>query len=396
MRSPRALTALLAIAAVAAACGVNPVTGKKELQVVSQAEELAIGKQQYAPSRQGQGGDLVTDPALTAYVAEVGGRVAAHAKRDLPYEFVVLASGVPNAWALPGGKIAVNRGLLLELEDEAELAAVLGHEVTHADARHGAQGIERGLLAQIGMVAIAIGVQGEDNSAVLMGSAMLGAQLITTKYGRDAELESDRYGTRYMAEAGYDPRAAISLQEKFVKLSQGRSGGWLEGLFASHPPSQERVEANRKHADALRRKLGATTLKDGGARGRDRYLAATAGIRKSKDAYAAYDEGKKKLAKEPKAALALAEKAIALEPKEALFHSLAGTAQQKLGDAGAARRSYDAALARNPDYFEFWLRRGLLRKELGDAGAKADLEKAHAMLPTKTSAEALGLPTKGR
>ena len=396
MRPTTALLATALLAAALVACGVNPVTGKQELQVVSQAEELAIGKQQYAPSRQGQGGDLVTDPALTAYVAGVGARVAAHATRDLPYEFVVLASGVPNAWALPGGKIAVNRGLLLELEDEAELAAVLGHEVTHADARHGAQGIERGLLAQIGMVAIAIGVQGEDNSAVLMGSAMLGAQLITTKYGRDAELESDKYGTRMMAAAGYDPRAAISLQEKFVKLAEGRSSGWLEGLFASHPPSQARVDANRKHADALLRKLGATTLKDGGARHRDAYLAATAGIRKSKEAYAAYDAGQKLLAKDPKGALAQAEKAIALEPKEALFHSLAGTAQQKLGDAGAARKSYDAALARNPDYFEFWLRRGLLRQKQGDAGAKADLEKAHAMLPTKTSAEALGLPTNGR
>jgi predicted Zn-dependent protease len=394
MRHTRPLISLACLAAALVACGVNPVTGKKELQVVSQQEELAIGKQQYAPSRQGQGGDLVTDPKLTAYVAKVGSRVAEHAKRELPYEFVVLASGVPNAWALPGGKIAVNRGLLLELEDEAELAAVLGHEVVHADARHGAQGIERGLLAQIGMVAVAIGVQGEDNSAVLMGSAMLGAQLITTKYGRDAELESDKYGTRYMAAAGYDPRAAISLQEKFVKLSAGKSGGWLEGMFASHPPSQERVNANRKHADALMRKLGATTLEGGGARGRDDYQAATAGIRKGKEAYAAYDAGQKLLAKDPKGALAQAEKAIKLEPREALFHSLAGTAQQKLGDPAAARRSYDAALARNPDYFEFWLRRGLLRQKLNDPGAKADLEKAHAMLPTKTSAEALGLPAK--
>lgn len=391
--TPSILAAALFVATLVA-CGVNPVTGKKELHIVSQAEELAIGKQQYMPSRQGQGGDLVTDPALTAYVARVGGRVAQHAKRDLPFEFVVLASGVPNAWALPGGKIAVNRGLLLELEDEAELAAVLGHEAVHADARHGAQGMERGLMAQIGMVAVAIGTQGEDNSAVLMGSAMLGAQLITTKYGRDAELESDMYGMRYMAAAGYDPRAAISLQEKFVKLSAGKSGGWLQGMFSSHPPSQERVNANRRNAEAVIKQYGATTLKGGGARGRDAYLAATAGIRKSKDAYATYDAGVKLMAKDPKGALAQAEKAIALEPREALFHSLAGTAQQKLGDTGAARRSYDSALARNPDYFEFWLRRGLLRKTLNDPGAKADLEKAHAMLPTKTSAEALGLPTK--
>jgi len=390
MRHARPLPFLLLCVAALAGCAANPVTGKRELHMVSQQEEVQIGRQQYAPSRQGQGGDLVTDPALTAYVQKVGARVARHAQRELPYEFVVLASGVPNAWALPGGKIAVNRGLLLELEDEAELAAVLGHEVTHADARHGAQGIERGMMAQIGMIAVAVGVQGEDNAAVVTGAAMLGTQLITTKYGRDAELEADKYGTRMLAKAGYDPRAAVSLQEKFVALAKGRQGGWLEGLFASHPPSQERVAANKKSAEALLRKHDAAALE----RGRDAYQAATAGIRRSKEAYAAHDEGMAKLAKDPKAALVLADKAIKLEPKEALFHSLAGTAKQKLGDPAGARKFYDAALERNPAYFEFWLRRGLLRQKQNDPGAKADLEKAHSMLPTKASAEALGLPTK--
>ena len=397
MTTNRKLIALLSsasIAAVLTACAVNPVTGKQELHLVSQAEEIQIGQQQYEPSRQSQGGDLITDPALTAYVQQVGARVAAHADRKLPFEFVVLASGVPNAWALPGGKIAVHRGLLLELDDEAELAAVLGHEETHAAARHGAQSMERGMLAQIGMVAIAVGVQGDKDSSVILGGAMLGAQLITTKYGRDAELEADDYGIKYMAEAGYDPRAAITLQEKFVKLAQGKDADWLAGMFASHPPSQERVAKNRKTAAEAMKKYGAA-LVDGGAHNRDAYQAATAAIRKSKPAYDAYDEGKKLLTKgDAKGALAQAQKAIALEPNEALFQGLAGTADQKLGDSAGARKAYDAAVQRNPAYFEFWLRRGLLRQQAGDAvGARGDLEKAHALLPTKTSAQALGLPT---
>jgi predicted Zn-dependent protease len=106
-----------------------------------------------------QGGDMVADPELTAYVQSVGQRIAAVSDSDLPYEFVVLNNGVPNAWALPGGKIAVNRGLLAELEDEAELAAVLGHEIVHAAARHGAQAVTRGTLLQgalvVGMIASA-------------------------------------------------------------------------------------------------------------------------------------------------------------------------------------------------------------------------------------------------
>ena len=118
-------------------CVINPVTGDRELALVSAEQEIAIGEQQYEPSQQMQGGEYTLDPELTSYVAGVGQKLAAVSDRQLPYEFVVLNSSVPNAWALPGGKIAVNRGLLTELDSEAELAAVLGHEIVHAAARHG-------------------------------------------------------------------------------------------------------------------------------------------------------------------------------------------------------------------------------------------------------------------
>ena len=376
---------LLFLAAALAGCSANPVTGKNELHLISTKDEIAQGQQYYAPSRQAQGGDLVTDPALTAYVQRVGAKVATASDRALPYEFVVLASGVPNAWALPGGKIAVNRGLLLELEDEAELAAVLGHEVTHAAARHGAQAQERAMLAQAGMIAAAVTLGDDANANVVLGAAALGTALITTKYGRDAELQSDRYGIRYMAKAGYDTQGAVSLQQKFVALSKGRKPGWLEGMFASHPPSDERVVANQRHAAAL---------PPGGTREREAYQAATAKIRKSKDAYAAYDVGRAALAKgDAKAALAAAQKAIVGEPREALFYALVGDAQAKAGNPKAARAAYDAAIERNPGYFGFWLERGLLRQAAGDkAGGRADLEKAHALLPTKASQDALARP----
>lgn len=380
--TPLLLIALLALAG----CARNPVTGKNELHVISTQQEIAMGQQYYAPSRQAQGGDLVTDPALTAYVKQVGAKVAANSQRKLPYEFEVLASGVPNAWALPGGKIAVNRGLLLELEDEAELAAVLGHEVTHAAARHGAQAQERAMLAQAGLVATAVALGDSGNKELALGAAAIGLGLITTKYGRDAEMQSDRWGIQYMAKSGYDPMAAVSLQEKFVALSKGRRSSWLEGLFASHPPSEERVVANRENA---------SRMPPGGVRGKDEYQKATAGIRKTKDAYAAYDAGRAALAKgDAKAAVAAAQKAIVGEPREALFYGLMGDAQAKAGEAKAARAAYDAAIERNPRFYDFWLGRGLLRKAAGDAaGAKADLEKAHGMLPTKASAEALGIPS---
>jgi len=387
---PRALRPLLlalTLPLLAIACGVNPVTGKKELQLVGTDREVAIGREQYRPSRQAQGGDLVIDAPLTAYVQRVGAKLAAVSDRPLPYEFVVLASGVPNAWALPGGKIAVNRGLLLALEDEAELAAVLGHEIVHAAARHGAQSMERGLLAQVGLAAIAIGTAKDEHRDLIVGGATLGAALVTTKYGRDAELESDRYGMTYMLRAGYDPHSAVTLQEKFVKLSAGRSQGWLEGLFASHPPSAERVATNARTEQAL--------LAGGAPRGMlgaAEYRQAIAGIVADAPAYAAFDEGRKALAGgDAKGALALAQKAAKAEPREALFHGLAGVALEKLGDPSGAGHAYDAAIQRNPNFFEFWLRRGLLKRRAGDgAGARTDLEHAHGLLPTAASAEALG------
>ena len=129
----------LLLGCLATACAVNPVTGQRELVVVSDQQAIAIGTKNYLPAQQVQGGAYRTDPALVAYVQEVGQRLAATSGVDLPYEFVVLNNSVPNAWAMPGGKIAINRGLLVELNNEAEMAAVLAHEIVHAAARHGAK-----------------------------------------------------------------------------------------------------------------------------------------------------------------------------------------------------------------------------------------------------------------
>ena len=114
--------------------------------MMSPSDDLQIGSQNYQPMLQAQGGAYDVDPALIEYVRGVGMKLAAYSEVDLPYEFTVLNSSVPNAWALPGGKIAINRGLLTEIRSEAELAAVLGHEIVHAAARHSAQQMSRGSI----------------------------------------------------------------------------------------------------------------------------------------------------------------------------------------------------------------------------------------------------------
>jgi beta-barrel assembly-enhancing protease len=227
-----------------AGCAANPVTGKKEIQMVSQGQEIQIGQQQYGPGRQSQGGDYVTDPKVTRYVQQVGARLAAVADRPLPYEFVVLNNGDLNAWALPGGKIAINRGLLTELNNEAELAAVLSHEIVHAAARHGAQQLEKGQLLQIGsaVASVAAGAYGGADLGQMVGQgAMLGAQLLQAKYGRDDELEADKYGMKYMKSVGYDLQAAVSLQELFLRKFQAGQGAGLADRPVREPPAVGRT-----------------------------------------------------------------------------------------------------------------------------------------------------------
>ena len=167
---------ILVVATVFAGCSVNPVTGKQEIVFVSEADEIRMGEQAYLPSQQSQGGVYDVDPALTAYVERVGRKLVAVSDRDLPYEFVVLNNSVPNAWAMPGGKMAINRGLLVELENEAELAAVLGHEIVHAAARHSAQQMTRGTFSQVLVAATAIAVGDSDYGALATGSEAVGPQ----------------------------------------------------------------------------------------------------------------------------------------------------------------------------------------------------------------------------
>ncbi len=379
----RRLFLLLSITFAISGCAVNPVTGKQELSLVSEQQELAIGIQQYAPARQSQGGDYVVDQELTSYISRVGQRLAAVSDRKLPYEFKVLNNSVPNAWALPGGKISINRGLLTELKSEAELAAVLGHEIVHAAAKHGVRSMSKGMLLQAGVAGATIATQGTGYAGLAQKGAGVGAQLISQKYGRDAERESDLYGMQYMSRAGYDPQGAVELQRTFVKLSAGKKQDWLNGLFASHPPSEERVQNNIE----LR-----ASLPKGGELGVATYRAKTAHLIKTKPAYRAYDAGREALTKGDQAkALGQAQKAIALEPKEGQFYALLGDIEQQNQHPQAALKQYDKAIQLNPDFYYNFLQRGQLNEQLNHSSqAQADLKQSVELLPTAEAYNALG------
>jgi predicted Zn-dependent protease len=379
----RLLISLVFTLSLITGCAVNPVTGKNELSLVSEAQEMEIGRKNYAPLRQSQGGDYTVDKALTAYVSEVGQKLAAVSDRKLPYEFKVLNNSVPNAWALPGGKITINRGLLTELQSEAELAAVLGHEIVHAAAKHTAKNISRGILIQGAVMATVIGAQDKEYAQLAQLGAGLGAKLITQKYSRDEEREADFYGMKYMSKAGYDPQGAVKLQRTFVKLSEGKNQDWLSGFFASHPPSKERVDNNIKTA---------AELPSGGTQGKERYKAKTAHIRRTKPAYEAYEKGRAALQKgNLKQARALADKALRLEPKEGDFHALVGDIEEKKRRPATAKRHYDKAIKLNDGFFYYYLKRGLVNKKLKNTdAAKLDLERSAQLLPTANAYNSLG------
>jgi predicted Zn-dependent protease len=376
-----------------AGCVYNPVTGQRELGFVSTAQQISIGEQQYLPAQQMQGGRFRVDPELTEYVQQVGQRVAAHSVIDLPYEFVVLNSSVPNAWALPGGKLAINRGLLTELSNEAELAAVLGHEITHAAARHGAKSIERSVVSQAALLAVAVGASDTEYVGTALGAAQLAAGLINQKYGRDAEREADFYGTRFIAKAGYDPYAAVSLQETFVRLSEGRNPSWAEGLFSSHPPSAERVANNRGLVEELRAE-GFT----GGEFGADTYQAALRSLRQDQDAYAAADQARKAMAEHRlDDAEALIERAVEAQGREAAFHGLRGDLRLRQKRFGDALINYDRAIERDDGYFAYYLGRGIARGQQGEREqADADLRRSVELLPTAVAYHELGTLAEAR
>lgn len=386
---------LACVFAALTACAVNPVTGKKELQFISEAQEIKLGEQYYAPTRQVEGGTFELLPELTQYVNEVGQKLAAVSHRPLPYEFVVLNNSVPNAWALPGGKIAINRGLLTELKNEAELAAVLGHEIVHAAARHGARAQERATLLQAGLVIAQIGAAVGDvdpnMAGLVLQGASVGAQLIQTRYSREQELEADHYGMRYMKAAGYDPAGAVTLQETFVRIAaeNNRKQSWLEGLFATHPPSTGRVAQNKK----LLAELGA-----GGELGEERYAAMVAPLLKMKPAYDRHDQAVLAAQKDDLGtARRLAREAVEALPQEGRFHQLLGDIELAAKDADAALPHYQKAIELNPGYFGSYLGAGIAKYRTGDKStAEQWLKRSFELLPTAPAAYYLGALAKER
>ncbi|MBN2409751.1 MAG: M48 family metalloprotease [Candidatus Aminicenantes bacterium] len=236
MRRARFWIFLLVIGLIG--CAVNPVTGKKELSLISESQEVALGKQTDVEIRQQYG--VYDDADLNSYVQAVGQSLARHTHRpQLPYQFAVLDTPVVNAFAVPGGYIYVTRGILALMRSEAELAVVLGHELGHVNARHSVRRMSQMMLAQVGLV---VGSVLSETFAKAANLAGVGVQLLFLKYSRDDEYQADTLGVEYARKGIYDPGKMIPFFASLEKLGDLSGGRALPGFLSTHPLTKDRIE----------------------------------------------------------------------------------------------------------------------------------------------------------
>lgn len=235
-RSAASLSLVLLLLCVA--CATNPATGQRQLMLMSEAQEVALGRQ--ADGEIGGAYGLVADPELQAYVARLGATLAASSERpELPWTFRVVDDAAVNAFALPGGFIYVTRGLLTHLDSEAELVSVLGHEIGHVTARHSAAMVSRQQLATLGL---GVGMVLSPELQRFGGVAQAGLGLLFLKHGRDAERQADDLGLRYLVRQGYDPREAVEVFAVLEAVSRRAGGGRMPNWLATHPPPEDRAQ----------------------------------------------------------------------------------------------------------------------------------------------------------
>jgi len=250
-------------------CAINPVSGKHELMLLSEADEVKLGRQTDAEVIKEYG--VIDDPKLTAYLGNFCQRLGKASHRpQLSYRFKIVDASVVNAFAVPGGYVYFSRGILATLNSEAELAGVMGHEIGHIAARHSAKQYSKAQLAQVGL-----GVGGLFiDSPILSGLAQLGAGMLFLRFSRDNEREADDLGVEYASKTGYDATQLASFFETLERMNPGSDRSGLPGWFSTHPSPQDRVQVVRVRAKEWQQKL---SLRDPKIN-RDRYLREIDGL----------------------------------------------------------------------------------------------------------------------
>lgn len=285
------LSALAAVSTAVAGCAANPVTGQSQLMLMGEGEEVQVDRVN-APHQFSADYGISQDAALNAYVSGVGARLARVTHRaHMPYQFNVVNATYVNAYAFPGGSIAITRGILAELDSEAELAGLIGHELGHVNARHTAARMSKSKIlgALVGGASLIAGTASQSlgNLAGTVGG--LGASLFLAKYSREDERQADELGMEYMVGAGYTPQGMVGLMDVLRSMSK-RQPSAIEAMFSSHPMSTERYDM--AVARSRTRFGGSQNLPDY----RERYMDSTARLRKLGPMFKLFQEGDKAMA----------------------------------------------------------------------------------------------------
>jgi predicted Zn-dependent protease len=278
---PRQLLLGAGLALSLLSCARNPVTGKSELALVSESQEIQMGQQASQDVAQTIG--LYKDSKVQTYVATIGKRMAAQSERpNLPWEFHVVDDAAVNAFALPGGFIYVTRGLMASINDEAELATVLGHEIGHVTYRHSVQQISKAQLAQIGL---GVGSILSADIARFGQLASTGLSILFLKYGRDAENQADQAGFRYALNQNYDVREMTKVFETLNRVSGASNAGKLPEWLSTHPNPENRIQHIESILDTLHRDLSKGIVNE------EPYLQYVKGMTYGEDPRQGYFEG---------------------------------------------------------------------------------------------------------
>ena len=294
-------------------CATDPVTGQSQFATMSEQDEIGLDHKQ-SPYQFSADYGIIQDVQLNAYINRVGKELAARSHRPgMPFSFRGVNAPYINAYAFPGGSIAATRGILVDLNNEAELAGLLGHEIGHVCARHVAEQAGKGTLAQllVAGASIATSAAGYGGAADLVqGLGGIGAGALLAHYSRDNEREADALGMEYMTRTGYSPMGMVGLMEILQQNGRNRPGA-IELMFSTHPMSDERLRdagqaANEKYRQML-----------GGAVNRERYMDHTAGLRRIKGAITALQNGSTALGKKNyPAAKSAFKKALRIAPHD--------------------------------------------------------------------------------
>jgi predicted Zn-dependent protease len=358
---------------LAPGCATNPVTGQSEMMLLSEAEELDLGKQTFSQLAWQQGGPLRIDPATQSYLDGIVRELHRVSHRpNLPVDFTLESASEPNAWAIPG-HTAMNRGLLQYLENEAQFAFVMGHEMGHVAARHSAARQSRATLgsAGLGILGVAADAAGLGTvGGLAVGAAGAGTQLLLLSYDRGQELQADQLGVLYMARARYDPNEAVHSHEvlnraidaHLANLGQRRGEpSAMSQILSTHPRHEERVA----EIQAYIRTLPPIEVRiEGDGRHAERWLRQTESVRRLAPAYARYDRSIQAFAMAARAAQQkqdsvmrqkLAESQREIEAAiqladQAQFATLQGYLLAVQGRKGEARSAFSRAVALYPSY----------------------------------------------